>query len=285
MIDDLDEALRQLLIRELPVKNGEIDIAFDQPKREWSARLSRPTLNLFLYDLAENKKLRPTQPMWEIERDNNGNATKRRRDVRIDLKYVITAWAAEPEDEHRLLTRTLMALFRSANMPEDVLPESLRGQQVPIPLVTAQEEDLVNPSDLWSALDNEWRPSITCILTLALNPYLPEQVPLVRTRELRTGQTAGLPQLVESSRRHTWTVGGQIRSDQPLANLRLTVVERGREAVLLPGDYFVINNLQPGDYTLGLWLKAARRAVIPSACRGRIMNWKCNLKGGKNAKI
>lgn len=250
MIDDLDEALRQLLIRELPVKNGEIDLAFDQPRREWSARLSRPTLNLFLYDLAENKKLRQAQPVWEIERDSNGNATKRRRDVRVDLKYMITAWTAEPEDEHRLLTRTLMTLFRHAHLPEELLPESLRNQPVPIPIMAAQEEDLANPSDLWSAMDNEWRPSITCVLTLALNPYLPEQVPLVRSRELHTGQTVGLPQLVESSRRRTWTIGGQIRSDQPLANLHLTVVERGREAILLPGDNFVINNLQAGDYTL-----------------------------------
>jgi hypothetical protein len=188
--------------------------------------------------------------VWEITHDSNGNATKRRRDVRVDLKYMITAWAAEPEDEHRLLTRTLMALFRHAHLPEELLPESLRAQPVPIPIMTAQEEELVNPSDLWSAIDNEWRPSVACVLTLALNPYLPEQVPLVRRRELRTGQTVGLPQLVESSRRTTWTVGGQIHSDQPLANLRLIVVGHGREAVLLPGDYFVINNLQPGDYTL-----------------------------------
>jgi hypothetical protein len=242
MIDDLDEALRQLLIRELPVKNGEIDLAFDQPRREWSARLSRPTLNLFLYDQA--------QPMWEIERDSNGNTTKRRRDVRVDLKYMITAWATEPEDEHRLLTRTLMVLFRHANLPEELLPENLHSQPVPSPLMAAQEEDLANPSDLWGAIDNEWRPSITCVLTLAINPYLPEQVPLVRSRELRTGQMAKAPQLVESSRRRTWTVGGQIRSDQPLANLHLTVVEHGREAILLPGDHFVITNLQSGDYTL-----------------------------------
>ena len=100
MIDDLDEVLRQLLIRELPIKNGEIDIAFDQPKREWSARLSRPTLNLFLHDLNENKKLRQAQPMWEVEIGNNGQAVKRRKPVRLDLHYMITAWANEPEDEH-----------------------------------------------------------------------------------------------------------------------------------------------------------------------------------------
>lgn len=253
MIDDLDEALRQLLVRELPIKNGEIDITFDQPRREWSARLNRPTLNLFLYDLAENKKLRQAQPAWHIEHDSNGNAVKRRREVRLDLHYMITAWAAEPEDEHRLLTRTLLALFRHAHLPDDLLPESLQGQPVPIPLMVAQAEDLGNPADLWGAMDNEWRPSVTCVLTLALNPYQAETVPLVRTRELRTGQSAQpalRPELVETTQRHTWTIGGQVRSEQPLENLRLTLLERGLQVTLLSEGRFAIGNLQAGDYTL-----------------------------------
>jgi hypothetical protein len=45
MIDDLDEALRKLLLRELPVKNGEVETAFEQSRREWSAWFGRPTLN------------------------------------------------------------------------------------------------------------------------------------------------------------------------------------------------------------------------------------------------
>jgi hypothetical protein len=63
MIADLDETIRQLLIAELPIKNGEIDVSFDQPKREWSARLSKPAVNFFLYDMRENATLR--QHQWE----------------------------------------------------------------------------------------------------------------------------------------------------------------------------------------------------------------------------
>jgi hypothetical protein len=47
VIADLDEVLRELLTREIDIKDNEVDITFDQPKREWSARLSKPTLNLF----------------------------------------------------------------------------------------------------------------------------------------------------------------------------------------------------------------------------------------------
>ena len=66
MIADLDESIRQLLIAEMPLKNGEVEISFDQPKREWSSRLSRPTVNFFLYDLRENTILR--QQSWERRR-------------------------------------------------------------------------------------------------------------------------------------------------------------------------------------------------------------------------
>src|SRR3954463_15574544 len=52
---DLDEALRTLLKRELERHGFEgVDVAFDAPATDWSAKLTNPTVNLFLYDLREN---------------------------------------------------------------------------------------------------------------------------------------------------------------------------------------------------------------------------------------
>lgn len=253
MINDLDEVLRELLKRELPIKNGEVEIAFEQPKREWSARLNRPTLNLFLYDLHENKKLRQTQPMWTNEPNGNGTVTQRRRPVRIDLRYMITAWATESEDEHRLLTAVLLALFRHPNLPEDLLPESLQAQPTPISLTVAQEENLGNPSDFWSAMDNELRPAVPCVLTMALDPYRPIAVPLVRTRELRIGQARKLPvqQLAEVGEPDRfWTIGGTVQSKQPPEKVQLVLLEQGLTVPLQPEGRFAIGNLRAGAYTL-----------------------------------
>ena len=262
MINELDEVLRQLLIREIPIKNGEVDIAFDQPKREWSARLNRPTINLFLHDIRENTKLRQTRPAWNIERDN-GNITKRRKPVRVDLHYMITSWANEPEDEHRLLTRTVMALFRTPDLPEDLLPESLQDQPAPITIMAAQPDTLQTPADIWSALDNELRPAIACVITMALNPYRPITGPLVRTRELRIGPAlapAWQQQLFGQVKPDTfWTIGGTVRTDQPLENLRLTLVERGVEVPLQPEGRFTIGNLEAGDYTLELSIEGRKK--------------------------
>jgi hypothetical protein len=184
MISELDEVLRKFLMRELPIKNSEVDIKFDQPRREWSSRLSHPTLNLFLYDLRENGKLRQPQPVWEVVHSDDDSVTRRRRPVRVDLHYMITAWAQDPGDEHRMLTRTLMAFFRHPNLPEELLPEILQDQPAPIPIMVAQEDEFRNPADVWSALDNEIRPAIICTVTLAINPYEPITTPMVQEREI-----------------------------------------------------------------------------------------------------
>lgn len=253
MIDDLDEVLRQLLIRDLPVRNGEVDIKFDQPRREWSARLSRPTLNLYLYDVRENQKLRQVQPMWELLQNPDGTVTRQRKPVRMDLHYMITAWASEPEDEHRLLGRMLLALFRSSNLPEELLPESLQHQPAPISIMVAQYDEFRNPTDVWNVLDNEMRPAVNCVITMALDPYRPIVGPMVSTRELRFGQAARpwLKKLDQPDEaRVYWTIGGTLHSQEPLEKLHLTLVERGLEVPLREEGRFSIGRLQAGDYTL-----------------------------------
>lgn len=274
MIDDLDQVLRQLLIRELPIKNNEVDIKFDLPKREWSSRVSRPTLNLFLHDLRENNTLR--EPAWDIERNGDGTVTKRRRAIRMDLHYMITVWVADhPEDEHRLLARTLMALFRNPNLPDDLLPDSLQDQPVPIPVRVAQHDEFRMPADIWSALDNELRPAIACTITLALNPYRPITGPLVRTRDLRFGQATDLPTHLRlddaAGEDRFWMVGGRLRSQEPVDAERahLILVERGQRVAVQEEGRFIVGNLEAGEYTLEVSIEDRKpfrhKITVPSA--------------------
>ncbi|MGD8626358.1 MAG: Pvc16 family protein [Anaerolineae bacterium] len=253
MFQDLDGVLRQLLIREIPIENSEVEITFDQPTREWAARLSRPTLNLFLHDVRENLKLRQSQ-QWRTETNPDGTATQRRTPVRVEVHYMVTAWASEPDDEHNLLAHTLMALFRQPNLPADLLPESLQDQQWPISLEVAQENDLRRPADVWNALDNEMRPAIALAVTLAIDPYQPLIMPLVRTRELRIGQAANpleSQELMASNSPNTfWSVGGVIHSDEPLERLHVTLVERGIDVPVQDDGQFAISKLRAGRYTL-----------------------------------
>jgi hypothetical protein len=267
MFDEIDEVLRKLLIREIPIANSEIDIAFDQPKREWSARLSRPTLNLFLHDVRENVKLRQQGQGPELERAiQAGTVTQKHKAHRVDLHYALTVWAKEPEDEHRLLAATLLALFRHATLVED-LPESLQDQPAPIALKVAQYDELEKPSDLWNVMDNQQRPVINLVVTLALHPFKPLVGPIVRSRELVIGQAlepAATGRLkAEAGARRTWTVGGQVRSHAergPLDHLRVVLLPAGQEATLQADGRFVLSCLDAGDYTLEI--SAAGRAPV-----------------------
>lgn len=255
MIEEVDETLRKLLIRELPINNGEVEVTFDHPNREWSARLSRPTLNLFLYDLRENARLRQAQPAWETERHPDGSATQRRKPFRVDLQYMITAWASEPDDEHRLLSRTITAMFRFPFLPDDLLPPGLLSQNKQIPLLVGQGSELQNLVDIWSVLDNEMHPALSCTLTVAVDPYVPLDTPLVRERVLRVGPSrrpAARRLDLEADTSAFFTVGGRLSSQSGIdpAALRVSLVEQGVIVPILPDGRFTIRHLRAGTYTL-----------------------------------
>jgi hypothetical protein len=94
---------------------------------------------------------------------------------------------------------------------------------------------------------------------MALNPYQPVTGPLVRTRELRIGQAifpASQERLTEGIKPDIfWTIGGTIRSDKPLEELRLTLVERDLEVAVQSEGRFAVGNLEAGDYTLEVSVK------------------------------
>ena len=265
MIDDLDDALRDLLVRELPIRDNEVDVSFDQPRREWSARLSRPSLNLYLYDIRENLRLRREATQREVERRPSSVITARRA-TRLDLYYLVTAWATAPEDEHRLLARTLMTFLRYPELPDEALPASLLDQPNPIPLKVAQPDTLDKPSDLWSVLDNQQRPGLVLVVTLAFSPFAPTEQPLTRTAEFGFRQADG----ASGGMSHGYfSISFNVNSKKPLAGLQVKLLERGDLAVRDPNGEFSIRNLTPGEYTLEITAdghKASRHKIkVPAA--------------------
>ena len=263
MIADLDETIRKLLQQELPIKNGEIEIKFDQPKREWSARLNRPTVNFFLYDLRENPVLRQ-HGMEQISGNGNGRidhqlAHLKRTPFRVDCFYMLTTWASDPEDEHRLLSSALLALFRFPVLPADRLTGSLKMQPFEVPARLANHDRLTNPAEVWSSLDNEMRPSISYIITLALDPWAEITAPLVRTFTMRSGQAAGLPELPslqEGTQRERVDLGGTVQSAKggsPLAGVQVAIKGTGLFATTDASGRFRLGSLLPGDYTIVAW--------------------------------
>jgi hypothetical protein len=187
MIQDLDKTLEKIFYDKGRFSRNDIDVSFDQPNGDWSARLARPTLNVWAFDLRENAKLRNMTLGTERE---NGMGTRRRMSIRYDITYLVTAWARKVEDEHQLLWRGLGALVQVPILKRDECEGLLREQPYDLPiLVGTIGERLPNTSDLWSVLNNQMRLGFTFIVTMAIDPQMSFEAPLVLERTARVGQS------------------------------------------------------------------------------------------------
>lgn len=182
MLEVLDESLKKLLVDKMQLNLAEVDISFDVPNRDWSKSISKPTINFYLYDIRENVKLRQSyNPVFE-DRKRNGDIERSRAGGRYDISYLITAWTINVEDEHRLLWYVLATLAEYQLVPQDVLLEPLNEQPWPIPTSIAQPDGVLrNAADVWTALDNQLKPVLSFVVTIAMDDRL-----LSRTKEVRT---------------------------------------------------------------------------------------------------
>jgi hypothetical protein len=262
VIADVDEVLRKLLIREIEIKDNEVDILFDQPRREWSARLSKPTLNLFLFDIRENLRLRGSEQYFTYNRPD-GTSEVRRNPVRLDLRYLLTAWVKEAEDEHLLLSNALMGLLRNPFLPVDLFTERLKPQPNPCPIEIATFPSDAGPMDkfteIWGVLDNEMRPGILVTVTISVDPYKPLIFGQVRSREMRFLQDSGIGgppgalQVTKKLSKKYWVVSGLLKSQKyDLSTLSLVLVEKQEPVELREGGRFALQRLAEGEYHLDI---------------------------------
>jgi hypothetical protein len=249
VLADLDDTIRELLVRYVPLDLAEIEVSFDTPDREWSGRLTRPAVNCFLYDVRENTKLRALG--WDVRRDNaNNTASRQRVPTRIDATYQVTTWARAREDEHRLLWRALTALARFSTLPTDLLKGDLTSQPLPIPTSVAQPEQMpANFADIWQALENRIRPALTYVVTLVIETEAGIARPLV----LRAPKV-GVKNLEPSDVIADLLVRGRVRDRQDaernIAGALVLLQETGDRVLTDEGGRFTFSGAPRGPITL-----------------------------------
>ena len=174
MIRDLDDTVEQLFVTQAPPGSelATASINFELPNAEWRAGLEGLTVNCYLYDIRENRELRTVEP--PIQRSADGTrAIRRQAPVRIDCGYCITAWSTANDDavgeEHRVLSQVLRILLRNPTLPAAILQGSLVDQIPPYPTVIATEDVTKNQPEFWGALDQQLKPSLNYIATLAMS--------------------------------------------------------------------------------------------------------------------
>ncbi len=244
MISELDETIRQLLIKEGGFDPAQVEVSFEIPDREWSAGISRPTLNCYLFDIRENQDLR--QHGVQTERHGTNGAFRQRPLQRFDLTYLVTAWTRAVEDEHRLLWHALQTLVRFTSLPAEHLQGTLREHETPVYARTALPDGVLkSPGEFWTALENQLKPSLSYVVTLALSrEALPAGPPVLTTR-LRFAAPSSVDE------RWVW-FGGTVRDDdgRPVGGATVVVEGRGLQTMSDGEGRFRLRVPGPGRYTL-----------------------------------
>jgi Pvc16 N-terminal domain len=170
MLHLLDESLEAFLRATVPLGKREVDVSFAAPDRDWAARVSRPTVNLYLWDVRRNLDERDAG--METVIDGNGRPQRRPPLPRIDCRYLVTAWTSEVQDEHSLLGHTLAALLLHNTIEERYLAGSF-AQVRPIPTIeVAAAGDGRDNSDFWSALGGQLKPGLDVVVTATVDAAL-----------------------------------------------------------------------------------------------------------------
>lgn len=157
VLELLDAGLESFFRATASLSATDVDVSFEAPDREWSGKLTRPTVNVFLWDI--RRSARAQAGVETIERDG---VTMRRQALPVlEFRYVITTWTAEHADERAVLSALMRSLLRYGRIPTEYLPEAIRYLGEPDLLLARAGEEHV---DVFKALEGQLKPSINAIM-------------------------------------------------------------------------------------------------------------------------
>ena len=166
LIQLVDSALEKFLRAEVPLPEAAIDVSFNAPDRAWGSGITKPTINIYLWDV---KRSAPRAQAGVVEMTDEGQVFRRAPHPVVHLTYYVTAWAAELRDEHQLLGSVLRTVLGNAQLPPDHVDEELH-ELAPILLEIASSEQR-KPGDFSSTLDGQLKTGFEVRVTLEVDAH------------------------------------------------------------------------------------------------------------------
>ncbi len=246
MLELIDESLEAFLRATVPLSALDVDVSFEPPDREWSAKLNRPTLNLFLWDIRRSSE-RARAGMETLER--NGDVVRRLALPRVELRYLTTAWTSDHGDERALLSGLMRTLLAHHEIPSTLVADGLRSIPAPTLLMARAGDEQPDASRF---LDGQLKPAISLLVVAAVDIGAETPAgPPVAAFELRTfdrrGASSSPPRRVAGEVADPALVGASVRSPHGSA----VVSERGTFLIPAePGDELVVDCDPPRTVTV-----------------------------------
>jgi hypothetical protein len=205
MLASVNSSIARLLHERGGLPADEVEVSFRQPTQAWASSRVLPTVNCFLYALEEFTDLRNSAMQASVSAA--GRVTQRMPPRRYSLRYQVTAWSSEPEDEHALLWRALATLARYSQLPDEMLVGETRASGLPFHARVGRPEEGPSPTELWSALSLPPRPALIYTVIVPLDLEIALDAPLVLSATVRTRRAdENAP-----ADRETLFVGGVVR--------------------------------------------------------------------------
>ncbi len=221
MIHLLDSTLEQHLRGIVPLPQA-IEVSFATPDKRWGAARTRPTVNLFLWDV--RRDLRSAMSGFSEERLDDGGIRRRVPDPEVAFRYLVTAWAGEPRDEHQLLG----AVLRGALVEETVADADVAaGLPAVGPVHLEVSAGDGRPNDFWNSLDGQLKPNLELTVRMFID----------LERELEVGEMIdGIGVTV-----------GRSAPPLPVPHRGLPTTDTDRRPVRRRRGNAIVSGVEPGD--------------------------------------
>jgi len=224
MFRDLDDTLNNIL--DDPAAPDDLEnaeVSFVLPDKTFVP--DKPTINLFLYNVHENRMLRDPVPIVE---KIGTSYVRRTPPLRVDCSYMVTAWGdgsgeEKAKREHRLLSQAMQWLSRFPIIPARYLVGALVNPPFPHRTEVALPNGEKSMGEFWTALGQSPRPSFNLLVTIAMDPGVKTEGPLVTTHT--TASDVGTGVIDEN-----WVqIGGRVlkAAGQGIPNALVDIIDAG----------------------------------------------------------
>jgi hypothetical protein len=243
----LDETFEAVLRERGGLPAQEIDVSFEAPDRTWGARITRPTISAFLWQIRRCE----SQQSGSRDEVRDGRLVRVPTPPRFEFHYLVTAWASEPADQHRLLGSALHACATTTTIGDELLRGPFVGLRPPARLTVASSTQGA-PLDLWSSLQSPLRVGLAVVLEASYDTQVVfEAGPPVERVEIRVADGRGATESVH-------LFGGEV--DDPEAVGVPVLSPHGWTRVGADGRYTVA--ARPGD-EITIETRPPRVVVVP----------------------
>jgi hypothetical protein len=177
VIADVTETLRQLL-QDQQQPQGQFAVSLASPADEVVVPSMAPTANLFLFRVSENSHAK-NQDWLPV-----GTGVLHKPPLALNLFYVLTPFAEDKLDEHRVLGEAMRIFYDNAIIADPLLSGALENstEELKIDLCQFSLEELTR---IWNALTRPYRLSVCYEVRIILVDSATER-PTVRVTEKHT---------------------------------------------------------------------------------------------------